>query len=65
MRLQIKSCPLEWCGKHLFPIYIYQRLPILLLSGQFIASYHLVYVIFCLIVTLVIAKYYRFWQIKL
>ena len=65
MRLQIQSQPLEWCGSHLFPLYIYQRIPMLMFPESFIASYHLLYILSCLVITITIAKFYRFWQIKL
>lgn len=65
MRLQIQCQLLEWCGEHLFPIYIYQRIPMLLIPPCIIAQHHLFYLFFCLVTTLIIANYYRFWQIKL
>lgn len=68
-RIEVRSRPLEWLGEHLFPLYIYQRVPMILLqkadSGGFAMRYPLVYVILCLAATLVIAFAYRFWRIRL
>ena len=65
MRFGCQSRPLEWCGKHLFPIYIYQRLPMMALPASFIQAEPLGYFAFCLAMTLAIASLYRYWQIKL
>ena len=64
-RFEIKSKILEWCGKHLFPLYSYQKLPMLCFASSFIAAHHLLYVFICLTVTLLIAQLYHFWEIKI
>ena len=65
MRIGCKSKPLEWCGQRLFPIYIYQRLPMMAIPSSFIAFCPIGYVASCLVVTLCIATFYKYWQIKL
>ena len=32
MRIKVNSSPLFWCGKHLFALYIYQRLPMVIFT---------------------------------
>lgn len=65
IRVGCKSKPLEWCGQHLFPIYIYQRLPMMAIPSSFIAFCPIGYVASCLVVTLCIAALYKYWQIRL
>ena len=65
MRFGCQSKPLEWCGKHLFPIYIYQRLPMMVVPASFIQAETPAYFVFCLAITFAIASLYRYWQIKL
>lgn len=69
MRFQLKSKILEWSGKNLFPLYIYQRLPMILFStiggGIFVAEHRYIYVILCALVSLIIVHFYRYINIKL
>ena len=55
MRFDFKNTCLEWCGRLLFPIYIYQRLPMMIIPQNTIASYPAIYIVFSLAVTLCIA----------
>lgn len=68
-KVKIENKYLDWCGKHLFPIYIYQRIPMMIIykmdEGLFVQSYPYIYVAICFCLTLVIAKYYKFWTINL
>lgn len=32
MKVELRSPALRWCGEHLFPIYIYQRIPMIIFS---------------------------------
>ncbi len=63
MKVKVGNQALIWCGTKLFPIYIYQRLPMIALEkfddGQFISQHPYLYVWICLIITLVIAFVYR------
>ena len=69
MRLNINSCILTWCGKNLFPLYIYQRLPMIILAtidnGTFVANYPTVYIFICLLATLAITYLHKYWNIKI
>lgn len=68
-RVTIYNQVLEWLGKNLFPLYIYQRLSMISLSkidnGCFIQKYELIYVLCCAGATLLIAKAYPYFRIKL
>lgn len=68
MRVQIRNAALCWCGKNLFPLYIYQRVPMILfftLDPIGFASWRMPgYLIASFIITLLIAKYYHKWQVK-
>jgi hypothetical protein len=69
MKVQINNKWLLWMGVNLFPLYIYQRIPMIaireILGNNFIKNYTIVYVIASLAITLLIANYYKHWQIKL
>lgn len=69
MHFQFKSRILEWSGKNLFPLYIYQRLPMILFStiggGLLVTEYRYIYVILCALVSIIIVYFYRYINIKL
>ncbi len=69
LKLKLNSPILLWCGKNLFPLYIYQRIPMILIAsisgGAFVADYPVIYTFVCLIITALIAYLYRFWAVKL
>lgn len=69
MKVKIENAPLKWLGIHLFPLYIYQRLPMIALfewkDGTFVRDYALVYIVICFAITLVFACFYKYWQISL
>ena len=68
MKVKIGNPPLQWVGEHLFPIYIYMRLPMIILENKqpwIIDSQPALFILISLVVTLVIAHFYRLWQIKL
>lgn len=69
MRIRINNKALIWCGKNLFPLYIYQRIPMILLStvggGIFVCNYPVLYTTLCLAITLLITYLYKYWAIKL
>lgn len=69
MKLRLKSNTLLWCGKNLFPLYIYQRIPMIILAnvsgGLFITNYPISYTLSCLVITVLIALLYKYWAVKL
>lgn len=69
MKFRINSPVLRWCGKNLFPLYIYQRVAMIVLSsikdGAFAASYPVLFTVACLVITLIITMAYRFIAVKL
>ena len=69
MKLKINNAILIWAGKNLFPLYIYQRIPMIILSsicgGAFVATYPVLYTAVCLLLTLLFAYFYKYWTVKL
>ena len=63
MKIKVGNKALVWCGTKLFPLYIYQRIPMIFLSkfdgGDFITQHPYTYVWTCLLITIVIAFLYR------
>ena len=68
MKVKFTNALLIWFGVNLFPIYIYQRLPMLVFAKSaapgFIARHSLLYMVSCFVLTLVIAYLYRYWRIS-
>jgi membrane-bound acyltransferase YfiQ involved in biofilm formation len=68
MKLGIDNKPLQWFGKNLFPIYIYMRIPMILLvewQPGFVLMQPAMFIVISLISTSLIAYFYHYWQIKL
>lgn len=69
MKVKIGNKCLQWCGTNLFPLYIYQRIPMIalqaLLGDEFVSSFPIVYLTMSVAITCVIAYYYRYWRIDL
>ncbi len=69
MRCNINSRILTWCGANLFPLYIYQRIPMIILAevghGKLVCTYPVLYIYICLTATILIALCYRYWAVKL
>lgn len=68
MKFQVKNPILLWCGKNLFPLYIYQRIPMIVLSsigGVFVAEHPVIFIVICLLVTILFAMLYKYIAIKL
>jgi len=63
MKIKVGNKALIWCGTKLFPIYIYQRIPMIVLSryddGTFVSQHPFAYVWTCLLITIIIAFFYR------
>lgn len=67
-RITFTSPILKWCGEHLFPIYIYQRIPMILIASlaSFLPNeFPIVYYFICLMITMFVAWLYRWWRISL
>ena len=60
---------LYWAGASVFPIYIYQRLPMRALrhwaGDAWVGANPYVFILLCTGITGVIACFYKYWQIKL
>lgn len=69
MRLKIGNFILYWLGANLFPLYIYQRIPMLALSeiqeGVLPREYTTIYILLCFTITIGITLIYRFIEIKI
>ena len=69
MKVSIRNGLLVWLGTNLFPLYIYQRLPMMILTTLFpsilVASHPYIFLILCMGITVSIAWGYQFIQIKL
>lgn len=69
MKIKVNNAVLVWMGKNLFPLYIYQRVPMLILStvggGILTNTYPVLYVICCFVTTVLIAFFYKHWSVKL
>lgn len=68
MKIKVDNKILQWLGKHLFPLYIYQRLTMIALfeigDGEFTQNNPFLYTIISLIAMVVIAIPFHFWQIS-
>lgn len=69
MKVSLYNPCLEWLGAHLFPIYIYQRLPMMILStlysGIIVIDYPYFFLILCMMMTGLIAYGFRFFNVKI
>lgn len=67
MKVKIGNKALYWLGRNLFPLYIYQRIPMYVFAtiygGVLACDYPLLYVILCAIITLLFAKIYKYISI--
>lgn len=68
MKIKIDSPALRWCGKNLFPLYIYQRIPMIILAkicgSNFIFQYPIIFMLFSLIFSLGITCLYPKWEYR-
>lgn len=68
MKFRCNSKVLLWCGQNLFPLYIYQRIAMIVLSsindGAFAAGYPFLYTVACLAITIVITNVYKYIAVK-
>ena len=65
-RMELHSPFLLWSGRNLFPIYMYQRIPMIIFSpicgGAFTNSRVIVWLLFSAIMTVVIALNYKYFR---
>ncbi len=60
-KIKIKNFPLEWMGRNLFPLYIYQRLPMMVLCNyRILVDYPHLFFIICFALTVLITFLYNF-----
>ncbi len=68
-KIELRSRPLMWMGKNLFPLYIYQRISMMLfyeIDGGTFVNHHLgLYIIACALITFLFGYFYRYFAIKL
>ena len=68
MHIKIGCYSLRWCGKNLFPLYIYQRLPMIIIyalsGGLLVHQYPFTFILISLLVSVFIAYLYHNWAIK-
>lgn len=69
MRVVVGNTFLNWCGEHLFPLYIYQRIPMIVmyecLGKEFVKNNAILFVLISLAITCGIAYLYKHWRISL
>ncbi len=66
-RIRIQNRFLIWLGAQLFPLYIYQRLPMLTikeLNPAMIVHFPVVFYLLSFLVTIVIAMSYKYWKVS-
>lgn len=67
MKVRVHNKYLEWMGKNLFPLYIYMRIPMILLSQDtvIVHNHEALYVMMCFIITLLFGYLYRFFKLSI
>lgn len=68
MKFRCNSKVLLWCGQNLFPLYIYQRIAMIVLSsikgGAFAAGHPFCFTVACLVITIAITMAYKYIAVK-
>lgn len=68
MKVKIVSPVLSWCGKHVFPLYMYHGLFFLIVrsldSGSLTPLVAHALIAAVLVMTLLTAKYYHYWEVR-
>lgn len=69
MKIKISNSPLIWFGVNLFPLYIYQRLLMIVLyefdNGTFVRENSLIYMVVCFVGMCIWGMGYKYWRISL
>lgn len=66
MKICVENSWLQWLGSNLFPLYIYQRIPMIALPvviGDVMFKYPITNLICCVLITCLIATNYKYWRI--
>lgn len=68
-KVKLRNKALLWAGANLFPLYIYQRLPMIafkhLFGDEFVRTHVFVYVILCLMISVALSLAYRRFKITI
>lgn len=68
MKIKTGNAVLQWLGNNLFPIYIYQRLPMIIIAktcgNEYVCAFPYVFILACFVVTCILAWGYKYWQVK-
>ena len=65
-KIRIQNRLLIWLGMNLFPLYIYQRLPMLTINElcpSIVTLYPIVFYLTSFLITIVIAASYKYWKV--
>lgn len=69
MKINLRSPFMIWSGRRLFPLYIYQRLPMILfahyLGADFVQHHVFMFEFFCFLSIVLIAFAYPWWQLRI
>ena len=69
MKFRLNNSFFQWAGAALFPIYIYQRIPMIAIKriagDSFICSHPYLFILFCAAITGIFAILYKNWRIRL
>lgn len=69
MKVCISNRVLAWLGLNLFPLYIYQRLPMIAMREfvglEWLSLHPYIFVFICFILSVVITYLYKYWRISL
>ena len=69
MKFKTGNPVLLWLGSNVFPIYIYQRIPMIVMTKMvgegFVCCYPYAFILICMIATFLIAWGYRYWKVNL
>lgn len=68
MKLKTENAFLCWSGINLFPLYIYQRIPMIaireLAGTEWMCCYPYLFIISCFAATIAITLGYKYWQVR-
>lgn len=68
IKVRINNKPLRWAGAHLFPIYIYMRVPMMVMqykAPELLVTHFALFVVISMIATLIIAHFFKHWEIRI
>lgn len=69
MRVRIDNIVLRWCGSNLFPLYIYQRIPMIVLytigPSWLLFDHPVIYISICFLIALLLTYLYNYIKVSL